>query len=135
LYTLMFRGHLQFVLYLVSSTTCLSLMILVDIPGFFQLLVKVMSLLFSINLSFMLNAISLVPLNLYNLIGVANIAPFPKFSNTMASLIAFLAPTLTNKMVLLNVNTVTLWKPVLPYYPLLAFLVNIEMMPLSLHAT
>jgi len=127
-------GPSQFVLYLVSSTTCLSLMILEDIPGFFQLLVKVMSLLFSINLSFMLNATSLVPLNLYNLIGVANIAPFPKFPNTMASLIAFLAPTLTNKMVLLNVNTITLSKPVLPYYPLLAFLVNIGMMPLSLHA-
>jgi len=40
----------------------------------------------------MLNVISLVPLNLCNLIRVANIAPFQKFSNTMASLIAFLAP-------------------------------------------
>jgi predicted Rdx family selenoprotein len=56
----------------------------------------------------MLNVTFLVQLNLCNiLIKAANFAHFSKFSNNMASLIV---SRVTNKMVLLRVDTVTLWE-------------------------
>jgi len=109
----------------------LFLMILVDIVGFFQLLVKVMYQLFSINLNFMLKDISLVKSNPFNLIGVASIAHSKKYSNNMASLIDFLALTLTNKMVPLSASIVISLKLVLPYYLMLMFLCIFGMMHLS----
>jgi len=127
----MFRVLHPSVLLLVSSIMFLFLMILVDIVGFFQLLVKVMYQLFSINLNFMLKNISLVKSNPFNLIGVVSISHSQKYSNNMASLIDFLALTLTNKMVPLSTSIVISLKPVLPYYLMLMFLGIFGMMHLS----
>ena len=99
-----------FVQNLVSDIMFHLWMILVDIPGFFQLCAKVMSLTFLLNFNLMMNDFSTQKSSMSNLTGRANTILSINVLNKMASLIDYLVLIPINKMGPLKENVDTFLK-------------------------
>lgn len=115
LFILMFGVLLQFLLVVISIISVL-LTILPNLHGFILCTIEPRLSVFFSNSKNMLSAFLTSKFDVFSPIGVGNTRNFIiNFLLLLASLIVFLVPTPTNKMGLLNENTVTLLRRVLLY--------------------